>query len=468
MIHLDQTLSTPLYVQLYRELKRQILEHELRTGERLPATRTLAADYHLSRNTVSAAYAQLEAEGYIISKRGSGFYVEDLPEPSWDTPGDPAAPSARSRERRPEYDFRYGILESNPYHERAFRTCLTNALDSLSLLDTLEYPDLQGTYSLRTALASLLLRTRGVTASPEQIVMTSGHQETLAVLLRHFLPLGYTLAMEDPGYRGTRDIFLHSGAKVRAVPLDENGIRIDALEGLEHAIVAITPSHQFPMGQVMPIRRRLELLEWAERTDSLLLEDDYDSELRYHELPIPSLQSLDRNGRVLYSGTFSKTLSPDLRISYLVFPPSHPYVDPDLFPYSSSPIPTVLQTALTEYLENGEYQKHVNAFRTTMGKKHDLIRSTLTEKLPQVAVHGYGGGMHLVLDLPTDLTEKQWISAFRTRDIGLYPTTPFYASPEADHGNQLLLAYGGIPLKKLSVYLDRLLEAYQEIQTEET
>ena len=259
MLLIDKESSKNLYTQLYEGLKQQILSGELPTGFILPATRKMAQEYELSRNTVITAYRQLEVEGYIYSTQGSGFYVESLPpQPCEQQENEKIEPA--KKDRAPHYDFRYGGIDRNIYRNRAFRHSLNNALADRENCSSLLYEAPEGLLILRQQLCQYLKRFRGVRCHPEQVIITSGHHHSLSLIAQFLPPQEYEFAMENPGYRGTRDVFSHQGYAMHYIPIGPQGIELSPLRRLPPSLISITPSHQFPMGSVLPIKKRLQLL----------------------------------------------------------------------------------------------------------------------------------------------------------------------------------------------------------------
>ena len=463
MLKLDKTSKTPIYLQIYQQLKDQIISGQLKTGERLRATRVLSEEYRLSRNTVLTAYQQLESEGFVRSIIGSGFYVEDLPEYQGNREKEISFDPQEKEIKTCTYDFRYGSIEPNVYRSRAFRKALREAMDQLERQDSLQDGDPRGNYGLRQAISEHLREVRGVIASADQIIITSGHHYSVS-LLRKIIPSKIrTLAIEDPGHRDSRAIFGEAGFQIVPIPLDDNGMRTEHLLPLADTLVYVTPSHQFPMGMILPIGRRLQLLKWAKDSDSYIIEDDYDSELRYREQPVDALFSLDRNDRVIYLGSFSKSLSPDLRVSYIVLPRSlNSLLSSEDLPASSSS--ALIQFALERYLRSGEYRKRIARMRNILRKKHERIVDRLQDHYgDQLKIYGIGGGTHFVLKLPTELDQEQTVSFFRQRDIGIYPTEGYRLKKQKNGPSFILIGYSGIPLDRLDEYLDRFIETLDEL-----
>lgn len=452
MFYFEKEAASPLYQQLYEQLRQQIMEGIFPMGRKLPPTRELAAEYHLSRNTVIQAYQQLAVEGYVRSAAGSGYYVEDLSlfhgfYRSEQPKGTPHVPAEKSDGL---FDFHYGNLDYNCYQSKAWRRCLLDAYDRMAFQNTVSYCDPQGLPELRQELANYLHFSRGVRCCADQVILTSGHQYSLSLLARLFSGGNWKFAMEEPGYNGTRIVMQQYGFSPIPIPLEQDGISVAETEHLSHTLLYITPSHQFPMGSVLPITKRLALLQWAAKSDSYILEDDYDSELRYHSLPVPSLQSIDGNGRAIYMGTFSKSLSPDLRIAYIVLPEQLLERYRTSFPHSNCGVPSLLQYALMQFLHSGEYQKHINAMRTHYQKKHDYILNFFKENLTeQASLSGSDAGLHFILTLQKDFGGNNTIKEFAENKVKIYPVSPFWANQSDCPVNQFLLGYGSIPLMEL-------------------
>jgi GntR family transcriptional regulator/MocR family aminotransferase len=372
MITINRNSESPIYKQIYDQLKNDILNNTLKSGTRLPATRTLSAEYKISRNSVVAAYEQLSIEGYIKSIVGSGYYVEELNYYNFHNENNFSIPSHNQVSNtvdEPKYNFRYGNLEFNCYQDSNWRKCITSTIDYLSMNESINYLPPEGLLCLRETLSEFLNRTRGVKCIPEQIIVTAGHQAALDIISNLFNSNSYSFAIEEPGYDGCREVFIRNGFTPIAIPIIEDGINIDSAKKLKKSLLYITPSHQFPTGSILPISKRLGLLEYAAKNDNYIIEDDYDSELRYNSMPIPSLQSLDINDRTIYLGTFSKSLSPDLRVAYIVLPFRLIDTYKKIYKVSNSNVPTLLQRALFEYIKSGGYERFINTIRTHYKQK---------------------------------------------------------------------------------------------------
>lgn len=465
MLTIDKKSGFSLYRQLYEQLKQQILSGNMVAGQRLPATRELASEYQLSRNTVINAYRQLEVEGYIKPITGSGYYVESLNPFKIDLPKAAAFPATpKQTVKSYDYTFAYGDLDYNCYSSKAWRKCMLNAYDNLSFKDSIAYEEPQGFSGLRHILGGYLYLSRGVKCSAEQIIFTSGHQQSMNIIANLFNSADWGFAMEDPGYGGTRKVMEQNNFRLAPVPVENDGISIDAIQNLFHTLLCVTPSHQFPLGSVLPISKRLQLLEWARKNDGYIIEDDYDSELRYHNRPIPSLQSIDSSERTIYLGTFSKSLSPDLRIAYMVLPPHLLTSYREKYLYANCTVPALLQLTLAEYIENGEYQRHINAMRTHYRKKHDYIRNYVRENLSgKACLLGEDAGLHFVLSIQTKRSQLELTEHFAQKKIQIYPAEPFWINKALYPQNQFLLGFSAIPLTQLPKAMESLSEVINTI-----
>ena len=462
MITLDRASPISLYEQLYRELKKAIISGELPPGKQLPSTRALALQYDISRNTVNTAYSQLLVEGFITSRPGSGFYVEKIPLPVTLNQTTPSAiPEAQSPSCT--YDF-YGSLDVNIYRNRAFRQAMSRAWNNMEKRNSIPYEPAAGSLHLREAITHMLHSSRGVVATPDQIILTSGHYYSLFLLTAFFSSSHYSLILEDPGYPAVRDIFQKENFSIHAIPAGKTGIDTAPLHQYTNALLYITPSHQYPLGSILPIKKRMEILNWAVQTNSYIIENDYDSELHYRDMPIPSLQSIDSNHRVIYLGTFSKSISPDIRASYLVMPENFPLHLKERFPRISASLPQLMEETLAYYLESDAWEKHLNIIRSHFRKKHDAIIAFLKKHFGEkITIHGIGGGVHFVLELKSCLSVEQMIAILNTESVQVYNPAMFWSHPEQAPKHMLLMGYGGIPEDELPDYLEALRKGLNKI-----
>jgi GntR family transcriptional regulator/MocR family aminotransferase len=450
--------------QIYQQVKAAVLDGRLREGEPLPPSRELAKRLEVSRNTVSAAYDRLTAEGFVAARVGAGTFVRfggfdappapaggnDLrPRPIWDT-----IRAHRADRSDREFDFRAGIPDLNMFPYAAWRRLLSKQLTKASIGSAM-YGDPAGHHGLRTALARHIGVSRAVRATPADVLVTNGAQQALDLIGRVLIEPGTCVALEDPGYVPPRELFASLGARVVGVPVDGEGIQVGKIPD-EARIVYVTPSHQFPLGMPMSLSRRTALLEWAERTGAVLIEDDYDSEFRFSGRPIEPLQNLDRTGRVIYVGSLSKVLLPTLRLGFLVAPPSlrealhaAKYVSDW---HSQLPI----QAALAEFIDEGLLARHIRRTRTEYGARHARIMTVLREDFDDVLEPvPAAAGMHLSAYLRDNGNDKIVFRRARADGIGLSPLTPFRFNGTPGRTG-LVIGYGAIPLLKIDEGLRRL------------
>lgn len=447
MIYLDRSQKTPLYEQLYICIKNQILFGALPAHTCLPATRRLAADLHVSRNTVDTAYQQLVLEGYISSRIGSGYTVNEVYESAPLTSPSAGHPALPQNPQTPviRYDFWFPLIRADIFPTKEWKKVLTDAMRRLDSRACIVYPERIGTHELREQLAEHLYRSRGVRCQPDQIVIGAGMQFNIELLLKLFDASTCQVAMEDPGYYGIKDIFTANQFSMLPIPVEKDGLDTDALRQTSAKLLYITPSHQFPTGAVLSIRKRLEILEWAHSSHAFIIEDDYDSELRYLSMPIPSLQSLDKYDCVIYQGTFSKSLSASLRVSYMVLPRRlcQPYQE--RCGVYLSPVSLINQYALAEFIRQGYYDRHLSRLRNLFCKKHDAFLAAAKQIFGATMQFGAkDAGVHFLVELDTSLTQDQLVQRALDKQVRVYPTEPYYADRSAAPPHQLLLGYGGI------------------------
>ena len=442
-------------VRLYRALRDAVASGRLRPGDRLPPSRRLAEDLGVSRATVVEAYARLTAEGHLESRTGAGTFVTSAaevavrrrrttilrPRPGWDS-----RPSAVSgQEQTPEHDLRVGIPDPGLFPYQAWRRLLAEAARSTSGLGTYAAPE--GQPALRAAIARHLGLSRGVVGDPEDFLVTSGTQQALDLAARVLLSPGDVVAVEDPGYPYARDLFASHGAHVVPVPVDEEGLVVSALPRTAR-LVYTTPSHQFPLGPPLSLARRHELLEYAGRHDSAVIEDDYDSEFRFGSRPLDPLYALDREGRVLYAGSFSKSMLPALRVGYLLAPPSLRESLRAAKQLTDGSGDGVTQRALARFLDEGLLDRHVRSATRVYRERRAVLTESLAEvgwdPLPSVA------GLHLTayVEDGDDLRARM-----PRRTMGFDSLAPYYLGP-ARQG--LVFGYGAAPVEVIRPGIQRL------------
>ncbi|WPB86939.1 MocR-like pyridoxine biosynthesis transcription factor PdxR [Sediminicoccus rosea] len=453
LLGLDRAGGAPLLRQLYLELRRAILGGVLPPGARLPATRALAQRLGVARNTVVAAYEQLLAEGFIAGRPGAGSYVSrDLPEglearpaPSTATPPIPAPVAAPipNMAQPGTAPFNTG---RTAWDERTARIWRQLTLRRLHTPDPgmLGYGDPQGAHPLRAAIAAYLGAARAVRCTPEQVVITSGAQQAIGLVLRVLLATGDAAWLEDPAYPAVRAAMAAAGARIIPVPVDGQGLVVGAgvAAAPDARLAYVTPSSQYPLGVTLSMARRMELLAWARASGAWVIEDDYDSEFRYAGRPLASLQGVDEGGRVIYIGTFSKVLFPGLRLGYAVLPAEllQPVLAARLL---ADWHPATLQEGVvTDFLEGGHFAQHLRRMR----QRYRIARDALVEALARecgdaLSVEPPDQGMKLIARLRPGLADTEVAAAAAARGIIARAVSPMYLSAPPQQG--LMLGFTG-------------------------
>jgi GntR family transcriptional regulator/MocR family aminotransferase len=407
----------------------------------------MASELSASRNTVDGAYQELYAEGYIYSRPRSGYFVSAL-----DQEGAPQSLSGKpdKNDYLPgpppcfAYDFHPARLHPESFPTELWRKCFIEGLRRNSQ-QLVQYGDPQGDWGLRCSIQGYLERSRGVTCDPDQIIVCTGLQQSLEIVAHVLKGSHSVVAVENPGYHLPRSVFQNHGYTVFPVPVGQGGIDLNHLKSSNSTIAYVTPSHQLPLGYVMPVAHRLALIEWAESGGGFIIEDDYDSELRYHGKPIPSLQGLRPSGNIVYSGTFSKILSPALRLSYMVLPYSLLATYRELYRAYFPSVSLLEQRTMAHFMEQGHWERHIRRMRMIYKKKHDiLLRAVDTHFGTRAVVVGQGAGLHVILMLPDTLhSEAEIIDRARQRGIWLYPFSGFHVTGQPEAAT-LLLGFGGM------------------------
>ncbi len=483
-IALTREEETPLHRQLYDQLRELILAGRLGAGQRLPSTRTLAGELGVSRNTVTGAFDQLLAEGYVVGRVGAGSYVSDeLPEDALSARTGEAlsAPGAKlgERPRRRGLSARgqrlAGLRKAGGVRSAAFTPGLPDLdafpFDVWSRLmskawrrpprDLLANAEPAGYLPLRRAIATYLRAVRGVRCEADQVIIVSGAQQAIGLAAQVLLDEGDVALMEEPGYAGVRGALTAAGARLVAAPVDDEGMDIGWAEARapDAKMACVVPSLQYPLGITMTLPRRLKLLDWAQRRDGWVLEDDFDSEYRYTGRPLAALQGLDRDGRVVYIGTFSKVMFPSLRIGYLIAPADLT----DSFRYARAAIDdhpsTAAQPALAAFMEEGHFAAHVRRMRKRYKDRQDALLAAVQARLDGAFEIGPAeAGMHLLARMPPALTARMDDTTARRKaaeaGINVLALSSFYAESVGRQG--LLLGYAAVPEEAMAESVARL------------
>ena len=407
---LDSGKKMPLYEQLYRAVRDEILTGQIKGGEKLPSKRALAENLNISCITVENAYEQLLAEGYIVSRPRSGYYartLEVLPQ---------AAAQTEPQRRAQVQTVPTVSAEHFPFSvwARLMRGVLMD--DRQQLLQPA--PNL-GLYELRCAIAGMLRRSRGIVADPDCIIIGAGAEYLYNILIQ-LLGRQHRYGLEDPGHQKIARVYEANGVKICSVALDEHGVSVQALYASDATVMHLSPGHQYPTGIVMPIWRRQQLMAWLKDSpERWLVEDDYDSEFRFGGKPVATMFSMDDVGRVIYMNTFSKTITPALRISYMILPrPLMERYQKNLGFYSCT-VPGFEQLTLTRFLDEGFFEKHVNRMRRHYRMLRDDFLALLraSEHGDRIVVQGHEAGLHMLLRLDTTVSDEE--AEERLRQIGV-------------------------------------------------
>lgn len=462
---LDYSDGTPIYVQLYKYIKNEIQIGTIKPGAKLPSKRKLADYLGVSQNTVKTAYEQLCAEGYAEGKPRVGMFVKNFEEnllyelPNPDKPNKSSDFSDTSDDFKYSIDFESGNVDPDNFPYSVWRKlesqCLYSDQGNLLLVG-----DPQGEACLRSEISRYLFQSRNVRCTPEQIVIGAGIQY-LMILLCMLLGKDYPYAIENPGYDKVRNVFKDQGANIFPISINENGICIDDLRKSPARVVYVTPSHQFPCGMIMPVSLRLELLKWCEEKDGYIIEDDYDSEFRYKGKPIPSLQGLDSSGSVIYIGTFSKSLIPSIRISYMVLPKKLTKKYHKHFSTYNQTASRLHQITLYKFMKKGYFSRHINKMRTLYRRKHAVLISSIDKYLKkEVEIIGENSGLHILLKVKNGMTEKELLESARNVKIKVYPTSVHYTKGTYAGFPTIILGFGGLTEAQIEKGIKMLKKAW--------
>ena len=426
---LDNESGKPLYQQIYEYIKEEIMQGRLSYREKLPSARELAASLLVSRNPVDTAYEQLVAEGYVYAVAQKGYYVNEITyirEYSGQKEDSPAPEEEKIPVCR-KYNFNPDEVDSSHFPYAVFRSIARNVMDREDFLSS---GNAQGDRQFRSQVAKYLYRSRGVQCELSQIVIGAGIGyllQLLSVLFRK----NRKIAFEEPGYVRAKEIFASYGFDVVNVEIAEKTITPEELDRAQTSLCYLTPSHQFPLGTVMPAPERQRLLKWArEKEGRYLIEDDHDSEYRYKGKPIPAMQSLDPEGKVIYIGTFSKVITPALRLGYMVLPKELVSLFHRECGAYNCPVSRLDQQIVTAFMSEGHFDKHLNRMRKIYWEKHDVMLSELQKYPEKVKVHGDYAGLYVIVEVLTGKKEEQMIWEAEKKDIYLRPLSVYYKNAE--------------------------------------
>lgn len=473
---LNSQSSVPLFDQIYTFFKQSIIDGTLVKGSKLTSIRKLSKSLEVSNNTVIAAYQQLIDEGYLINLPRKGIFVADLePQEIYPVTRSPQINLAQPNssiplfEEKPRTTYAYNLnqaaIDQESFPMKDWRKCVNWALDN----PCLQYGDYFGDHKLKQAISHYLFHSRGVKSKPEQIIIGSGTislMSLLATLFKNKTPKKaiQTIAFEEPGYQSSRQVWLDYGYEVLPVKVDsQEGIRLDLLAPMNPELVYLTPSHQYPLGCIMPVANRLQILQWAQEKDCYLIEDDYDSEFRFKGKPIPALQALDTHERVIYSGTFSKAFLPALRMAYLVLP-QHllPYLE-DLLHLGQN-VSVNMQRAMTIFMKEGFWDRHLRKMRKIYKHKYEHTIRCLEDVFQgKVSLTYHYAGLNVLLKVNTELTEQALINKTKQADIWVMGKSDSWLLPEnVPSEPHLFFGFGMLSTDQITQAVQKLYKVWFE------
>lgn len=458
LIELNKESETPLYEQIYQQIRKDITEGRLAVGEKLPSKRKLGEFLDVSQTTIEIAYGQLAAEGFITSKPRRGYFVQEIGELAYVQPIEAVTVAVKENRKELEIDFSPGKIDTEAFPFTQWRKYAKDTIDEASQhLLLLGHP--HGDVELRQEIAKYLYHSRGVDCSADQIIVGSGTEQLMPLLIRLLGPLAL-YAIENPGYPLTHHVFFHNNREAVPIPVDDEGMDVQALQQSEATVAYVTPSHQFPTGTVLSAARRTALLNWAASSvGNFIIEDDYDSEFRYSGRPIPSLQGMDKAGKVIYVSTFSKSLMPSLRIAYMVLPPVLLKHYEDAFIHYSSTVPRLDQHTLARFMADGHFARHLNRMRKVYKRKLQLLTDSLRQYAPTISFSGDEAGMHILINVHTDEDETVLAKAALAQGIRVYGLNE-YRKSEKSIQPSFLIGFGGLADDRIAWTVEQLMNAW--------
>ena len=455
--------NLPLYDSLYKNIKADILQGKLKGNQKLPSKRNLAQHLKISVVTVENAYAQLILEGYIYSIEKKGYFVCALEQTNARFC---QIEKINYQSTKNSNDGFYLDFASNSICSEKFPFTIWSKLmrevlleHNTQLLDVVTY---NGVEELRTAIAEYLYYFRGISVSANQIIVGAGTEYLYSLLIQLF-GRKKIFAIENPGYRKIAQIYHFNDVKCEFIDLDQNGISISKLKESQAEIVHISPAHHYPTGIVMPIKRRQEILKWAdEKNDRYIIEDDFDSEFRFVGRPIPTLQSIDKNEKVIYMNTFSKTIAPSIRISYMVLPYHLVEKFNDNLNFYSCTVPSFEQYALAKFISKGYFERHINRMRNYYKKHRDTIIQSIKDSPfgEKVTIHEENAGLHFLLAIQTQIADSELKQMAFEKDIKLSFLSEYYLTENSNINHIIVLNYSGVNSNKIKESVTRLSELF--------
>lgn len=449
----------PIYIQLYRFIKSEIEVGELKANDKLPSKRKLAADLEISQNTVESAYAQLIVEGYVKPVEKKGYYVREISNLLTSNKLDLISYKDNKEKNSYKYEFLSSRIDLNSFPYSLWKKINKDIINEENK-DILQLGHSQGDYNLRFEIANYLKSSRGVNTTPYNIVIGAGSEYLIQVLIG-IIGMDKSYGMEEPGYYKIRNIFKNFNIDVEGIEIDDKGIVVEKLENLNTSVAYITPSHQFPTGVIMPIKRRVELLKWAnEKEDRYIIEDDYDSEFRFEGRPIPSLQSLDSKNKVIYIGTLSKAFAPSIRVAYMVLPEKLINLYRERYSFYACTVSRLTQQVVYKFIKDGHFERHLNKMRNIYKRKREFLVNEIKTNFKDVEIIGTNSGLHLLVKINNNMSEEELIERAKKESVRVFGISSSYKNKKSKE-NIISLGYGSLNLEEIREAISILKEAWK-------
>ncbi len=461
-IIIDSESLIPLYEQIYDYIKEEIKKGNLDYNYKLPSTRKLAEYLQVSRTTVDMAYSQLLSEGYIYSISCKGYFVAEvsllynikIKEEKLDN-------ASTEKKENFDIDFSPRGVDLSYFPFNVWRKLMKSTLN-YDRAELFLSGDKKGEENFRETICSYLYESRGVKCDKNQIIIGAG-SEYLLLLVNHLIKKNSYIASENPTYMKAMKLFAKEGHVIVPINVDKEGLITNELSQSKADYVYVTPSHQFPLGVIMTIKRRLELLKWAsEKTDRYIIEDDYNSEFRYKGKPIPALYGLDSYEKVIYMGTFSKSIAPGLRMSYMVLPKKLMSIYEEKLDFFSSTVSRVDQNIVNDFMKIGAYERHLNKMRSVYRIKHDILINELKQMNIDYEISGESAGIHILIQIKKDLTEKELIDSAKKEGVKVYSLSEYYyENTYIPKYPTIILGFANLEEKDIKEGIKRLKKAWE-------
>ncbi len=464
-IELERESSLTLSRQVYRQIQQMILNGGLASGSRLPSTRSLASDLSVSRNTIIEAYGQLIAEGYLQTRIGSGTVVaENLRALDISVPMQ-RSDAAEWNDLPPKnemIDFRTGIPALEYFPRKEWGKLYAQVCGKISA-SGFGYCGVSGVWELREALAQYLYRVRGISCKAEQIIITSGSTQGLSFVAHILRDNQKIVLVENPAHPGLRKVITTAGCSIEGISADDKGLCTELLHNKRQvSFIYTTPSHQYPMGGILPIQRRLELVRYAEQNECYVVEDDYDSEFRYEGQPVGSLYELNPQ-RVIYCGSFSKILAPALRLGFMVLPQELLQTCKRLKTYSDVHSDALSQYALAQFIRTGAFEKHIWKMKKYYARNRNILLKELSNHFPgQFNILGHATGLHLVVHFLDKRFTKEIVNKIANNGVRVYPLGSFFIRKEPEHNDKIILGYSHLTPDKITEGIEKIYSVVSE------